>query len=526
MGISVSGMVSGMDIDGIVAKMMSAARQPLDRLEQSKTKYEWQRDAYREVNKGIKELSTKIFDGIGMQKNLLARKGTSSNESAISVTPLAGASQETVMMSVQQLANAKTYVGKELTNGVSTEKMGSVGELKFKVTNGEGKEQTVSISYGAEDTLDKVLDKMNNNKDLNMSVFYDSGTKKVVLTARDTGSKTEIQFADSNTAEAMKKFGFSDSSGSALSTDKKLSELTDGTNKFQLANTGNDAKFTINGLETTRSSNEFTINGMAYNLKQTTATGEVVTISTTHDVDKAVDTIKDFVESYNALIGTMDKMVKQDRYKDFAPLTEEQKKEMSDDQIKKLEEKAKSGILRSDSILRQGLDEMIGDLSRAVGGTTLAKFGITTSSKYNKEKGKLLIDENKLRAALAEDPEAVYNAFNEKTSADITAKNRWDRSSVEQSKFEKESGFATRIRDALSNLSYNIERKAGNEGSVLNSYSIGKNVVDINKKITSMEKRLESLQTRYYNQFAAMERAMQQAQSQSAYIGNIFGQAQ
>ena len=59
MGISISGMYSGMDIDGIVTELMQAARQPLDRLNQSKTKYEWQRDLYREINKGAQELSQK-----------------------------------------------------------------------------------------------------------------------------------------------------------------------------------------------------------------------------------------------------------------------------------------------------------------------------------------------------------------------------------------------------------------------------------------------------------------------------------
>lgn len=537
MGITISGLVSGMDTDTMVKELVSAAKKPLETLQQSKTKYEWQRDSYRTVNKAIKELSTKIFEGVGLQKNLLARKGTSSNEAAISVTPLAGASQDNVAMTVKQLANAKTYVGnKDVKQSDLDGKMGSDGVLKFKVTDGEGnvlkdsngKEKTVEISYSGTDTVQKVMDKINSNKELNVSAFYDASTSKVVMTSKTTGSKSNLELVDTNTTEFMKKLGFAKNDGTTLDAGLKMSDATNSggtgstTPNFQLADTGKDAEFTINGYETTRASNNFTINGMSYNLKQTTASGEVVTLSTTQDIDKAVETIKDFVDSYNTLIGTIDGLLKETKNRDYAPLTDEQKADMTEDQIEKWEAKAKSGILRSDPTLRQGLDELIGDLSRAVNGTTLSQLGITTSSNYYEERGKLEINEDKLRKALTEDPDKVFEAFNAKTSSDITVKSRWDRTQAEQSKFENESGFATRIRDALSNLSYNIEKKAGNEGSVIDSYSIGKRMYDIEKKITAQQKRIESLQERYYSQFAAMEQAMANAESQSSYIASLF----
>lgn len=47
----IGGLASGMDIDSIVEKLMVAERMPMDKLEQQKQIYEWQRDAYRDVNK-------------------------------------------------------------------------------------------------------------------------------------------------------------------------------------------------------------------------------------------------------------------------------------------------------------------------------------------------------------------------------------------------------------------------------------------------------------------------------------------
>ena len=224
MGITLSGLVSGMDTDTMVKELVAAASKPLETLQQSKQKYEWQRDSYRTVNKAIKELSTKIFEGVGLQKNLMARTGTSSNESAVSVTPLAGASQESVAMTVQQLANAKTYVGNTVSKNDMEAKMSSNGTMKFKVTDGEGNvlknsdgtEKTVEISYTAGEKLQDVLDKMNSSKDLNMGAFYDTATQKVVMTSKTTGSKSNLEFVDTATTEVMAKVGFKKSDGKVL----------------------------------------------------------------------------------------------------------------------------------------------------------------------------------------------------------------------------------------------------------------------------------------------------------------------
>ena len=85
---------------------------------------------------------------------------------------------------------------------------------------------------------------------------------------------------------------------------------------------------------------------------------------------------------------------------------------MTEEEIKKWNEKAKTGLLRSDSTLyqisnnlRRAMNDIVGDT-----GLGLYQFGIQTSSDYT-EGGKLVIDQDKLKASLAEKPEEFKKLF-------------------------------------------------------------------------------------------------------------------
>src|SRR5690606_30389919 len=101
------------------------------------------------------------------------------------------------------------------------------------------------------------------------------------------------------------------------------------------------------------------------------------------------------------------------RYRDYPPLTAEQKKEMDKSDIELWEEKAKSGLLRNDSIIQStmlSVRQSLYELSAGIEGSfkLITDIGISTE-KYSRGSagGKLVIDEQKLRQAIADDPEGV-----------------------------------------------------------------------------------------------------------------------
>ena len=289
-------------------------------------------------------------------------------------------------------------------------------------------------------------------------------------------------------------------------TDKAL----DNSDDTSVVTKGQNAKLTINGLEVERSSNDFTINGFNISLQNTyNEDGKAqkpITLSASTDVDGMVDNIKKFVETYNGLIESLNNKVKETKYRDYQPLTDEEKEEMTEDQIKKWEEKAKSGLLKGDSLIRSGLADLRNVIYGKGGSSnemfdSLYEMGITTTSSYN-DGGKLQIDEDKLRKALTEDPEAVVRTFTNTVSTGETG----------------EEGIVQKLRASLSKTTLNIEKKAGKTTSTEHNYSIGKNLLSIDDRIDAWKRRLENAEERYWKQFTAMETAISKANNISSSL--------
>lgn len=248
-----------------------------------------------------------------------------------------------------------------------------------------------------------------------------------------------------------------------------------------------------------------------------------VTLSSTTDVDDMMKKINEFVTTYNGLIKDLNDQTKDKKYRDYPPLTDEQRKEMSENEIKLWEEKAKSGLLRGDSILRSGLSSMRGLIYQSNPSVsnpkynTLFNIGITTSKSYN-DGGTLEIDQEKLRKALEDDPDAVNALFTNKGSEKETITVEGVDKTVDT------RGFLQKLRSSMDTFSQDIEKKAGRASSVDNSYTIGKSLVDMNKRIDTWKTKLEDIEARYWKQFSAMEKAINKANSQSGMFAQFGGQ--
>jgi flagellar hook-associated protein 2 len=487
----IGGLASGMDIDQLVSDLMKAERMPLDKLYQKKQILEWQRDDYRSMNSLLQELDTHIFNNLTLQSSFLKKKVVSSDESVVTATANASAANIDTTITVTKIAKSANWISpgtESFVQGART--------LKIRVTNGDGTSPStnpVTIDITADDTLSSVLTKLNNNKDLGITIFHDPQTDQIAITKKDTGAAASLVIDDVTTATFFQQLGFTGATAGAELTGKTA---------------GENAQFTINGLSTSRSTNTFTINNITYTLKKE---GASATISTTNDTDAMFNTIKGFVDKYNEIIGKINDKISEERYRDYPPLTDEQKEAMTEKQIELWEEKAKSGLLRHDSILSSGLSQMRVDIYSTVSGAnintnydTLSEIGITTSSNYL-ENGKLIIDETKLREVLETDPNAVFELFNA-SGSDFNTK-----------------GIAKRLRDTIKNTIGKIEQKAGKTLWTNQQFALGRSLDQIEDQIDRFEDRLVEIEDRYWRQFTAMEKAINQYNSQAMYLMNAFG---
>ena len=94
---------------------------------------------------------------------------------------------------------------------------------------------------------------------------------------------------------------------------------------------GQNARLTVDGTVIERNSNTFELDGITMELtSEYHDTGTPIRLTTSRDTDKIVDSLKSFVEDYNALVEELNEHLKETaNYKKYAPLTDEQKKEMS-----------------------------------------------------------------------------------------------------------------------------------------------------------------------------------------------------
>ncbi|MEG3069853.1 MAG: flagellar filament capping protein FliD [Candidatus Syntrophopropionicum ammoniitolerans] len=266
---------------------------------------------------------------------------------------------------------------------------------------------------------------------------------------------------------------------------------------------GRDAEIVYDGLHLNQSCNQFTISGVSYTLTGTSDT-EVVNISLTNDTDAVFDAIKSFVELYNTTIEQINTKLGEVKNRDYLPLTDDQREELSEKQQEKWEDKARIGLLRNDSILDGVINDMRRTLSSLVEGTdatcrSLADIGITTGAWY--ERGKLYINEDQLKEALTANPQGVMDLF------------------TRTSEVNSEKGLATRIYDNLTTRISQIIDKAGSNDSVL-----GKRIADYDKQIVLWDNKLQDMEQRYYKQYAALETALARMNQQSLSLMSLFGQ--
>jgi len=492
--LRISGLASGMDIDKLVKDLMKVERMPLDKLKQKKQLLEWQRDDYRAMNTLLQGLDDYLFSNITLQSNMLKKTVSSSNEAAVTATAGSSAANVATTIQVDRVATSAVWLSDAAVRvDKASFSVAADVTLTINVTNGDGSTKQASITVKQGTTLDGLIAQLNSNLDLGVSAFYDEQTGWVSIMKKEMGAQASLVLADQATADFFaQKLGFT---GAAAGQD-----LTGKT-------AGQDAQVTLNGLTTTRSSNTFTINGVTYTVKGT----GTATVSVSTDVDAMVNAIKGFVDKYNEVIAKINAELKEERYRDYPPLTDEQKEAMTEKQVELWEEKARSGMLRGDSILSSALSQMRMDLYTKVEGANipsgfsqLAQLGITTSSNYL-DGGKLIIDETKLREKIKENPEAVYQLFNQDSTN------------------QAEKGIARRLRDTIKATIGKIEQKAGKTVWTNQQFAIGRDLIQINDQIDRFQDRLKQIEDRYYRQFTAMEEAIQRANQQSMYLMNAFG---
>lgn len=364
----------------------------------------------------------------------------------------------------------------------------------------------VSIGkYNKDTALETVLNDINSNTEAGVSVSFSKTTNQFVFTAKETGAGGRVEIGGELGERLFGKVNVTDKDHYTA---------------------GQDAKFTatINGqkMEFSRSSNTFDLDGMSITLNGTfeVKDGETpVTFSSKTDTDKIIDVVKTMVEDYNAIVSEVKKaysdmpLEKSDgsRYK---PLTDEDKADMTESEIKAYEEKAKTGILFMD----RDLSYLYSALRSAVApggsdGSFLRSIGIKTS--YEDGLTTLSLDENALREALEQNPDQVKDAFTK-------SKENGAASDGLMASIQKVTDRYAATTGATKGI---LIEKAGSKYSpsaALNN-TLLEQMKDIDKQVDKWQAKMSDKVDYYTNKFTQLEMLIAQMNSQSSSLAGMMG---
>ena len=354
----------------------------------------------------------------------------------------------------------------------------------------------------ADTTVDGLLTAINNNKDAGVTATYLGSENKFVLSSNEKGKGREI----------------------SLGADPK--DTTDAANLIfgGVSQDGTDGEMSIiyNGVKTTitSSSNTFSIDGLDIRATNTFNTGSAtaeggVSFTASADTEKVTETVKKFIEAYNAMIDEVRTQVTTKPDSNYKPLTDDQKNEMNETSIKNWEDKAKEGILYNSSALKdldnatQGIFSSM--MMNGVSYDDLEKIGISFSDDYTAG-GKIVFDEEKFKTAMDSDPEKVSDLFTGTHGIVNTIDSTL-------------STYATRYASRNGNSYGVLIEEAGSEklSLTLTNNSIYKELKDMQETITNLQSQLSTEQDRYISQFTQMERLINQMNSQSSYLSQLGG---
>lgn len=258
----ISGLASGIDVDSIVAKLMTAESQPLVQMQQNLQLTEWQRDDYRSMNTLLSNLQT-TTQTMKLQGTYLAKTVSSSNPSVVTATAGATAGNATYTLSNISLAtsaynNSSTKItgksdfdpSRDMWNLVKTGAFSNgLNWTQTKINNESQKISTDGQNFSLQHGY---VDKYSPLNSGSITVTDSEGNAKSfqVVTDPDTFSSTGDQVL-LNRETGKLTFNKNLSAGSTLS----IPEYSYDTIKFTITTTGTDG--------TTKNPKEFTFDPSA-----------------------------------------------------------------------------------------------------------------------------------------------------------------------------------------------------------------------------------------------------------------------
>jgi flagellar hook-associated protein 2 len=363
------GIGSGLDINSLVDKLMTAERTPLEaQITRRESKATLQISALAQL-KGALATFKGALDPLKTVAAFSPRTATSGDDAIFTAAATSSAATGTYDIEVVSLASAQQLASGAFLTGPTT----AVGTGTLTVSLG-ATSMNLTID-STNNTLAGIRDAINGsltNPGVQATLINETGGSRLILTSSKTGEANTIKVTQAGGDGGLAQLVYDPGVTTNLTQRKGAADAHIRIATFDhksATNTVSDA-----------------IDGVTLNLTDISA-GDTVTLSVTNDDATLTDRVKNFVAQYNSLYGTFAKL------RSYTPTTRQ------------------AGPMLGDALLRGVEDEMRSDLTNPVAGmtgdyTSLASIGIT-----KKADGTLVLDDVKFKKSVDTNRTAVAGIF-------------------------------------------------------------------------------------------------------------------
>lgn len=542
----ISGLASGFDTDEMVKQLMQVERIKVDKVEQNKQTALWRQEQYNSINKefanfiintqkdmGLKKTSsTGALFGNSYKRVDYVKKAESSDESVATVSNTGNAANGRFNLDVKTLPQNATFTSANMEDFDFTD----IKYMKFKINDNiievGDKDRTEDIN------MDDVVKAINNatkdvevdgktiKESLGLEAFYDKGTGRLFLQSIKGETDKDGAF-NINLGGTSEGHGFF----RALNGRDPETGAPDPSKGKSHSQAGNIGLVTINGVQVDATDGRVNFNGLSIEIKAKGPTS--IKVST--NVEGIMEKVEKFIEDYNKLVDEVSDLTTEKVYRDYKPLSPEERKALSEEDLKLWDEKAKSGLLNRDETLTRLLQNMRSNIYKNLEGTGtfthITQIGISTE-KYamGTSGGKLQIDLEKLRNAIEKDADGVMDLLFQEG----------DDSSEEIKSNTTSKGVFNRIYDDLIDGMKSIIDKSGpgqdsdlyrgvRSNMLIDFVTKKSSISDIDKSVNEMNRQIDNLnillskkEESHYAKFTAMEKQMYKMNNQSGWLAQQF----
>lgn len=381
------------------------------------------------------------------------------------------------------------------------------------VINYNGTQQSISVTK--DETLGDLAAAISSKTGEDVYAQIDDVTGKLTIKTKATGTTSSLQIDAASSA--------------GLLTALKLTP--EATPEY-----GKDAEITIippqgNEETITEGSNNFTINGLTFNLMNTTSSDATVNVS--QDVDDVFTKFKGFMDKYNTIITEINTKLTEKISFDYPPLTDSQKSSMSDSDITAWNTKAQQGLLHNDDNLSNFALELKDSFYQVVKGVNYtfgSKLGLDLSSDYSSD-GTLVFSDSTgdtFKDVLKNNPKEITNFFSQTEPSN-------DSSTISSSLISSNKGIFQDLNDVLQKYVGMTGVTQANKGVLCqmayyqdnySNYSLGSmntfmdQIYQDNIQINNLSTIYDDAKTRYYNQFSQLETAISSLNDQASVLSS------